>query len=116
MKTDAQIRAHVMRRVYAIYVMRQLKKPAPRIAVIAALLGGIASSVSVGSVAINALAAVGGGNIVGFMFAAFLGTTLAVQVMTIGLLSSMGWFFLDGFKTVGAYLRPSHAHATVSAR
>ena len=116
MKTDDQIRAHVMRRVRAIYVARQLKRPAPRIALIGALLAGIASSVSVVQVALNALAVTSFSGFLSFVTAAFLGTTLAVQVMVLGVVCSIGWFFFDGFRVVRSRILPEYAPEVVGVR
>lgn len=104
MKTDAQIRAHVMRRVYAMYWGRQLKKPAPRIALVGVLAFGLASSVSIVNVILNALSVGGVAELAAFFIAAFVGTTGAVQAMTVALVGSLGWFIADGVK---------HVHSTV---
>ena len=100
MKTDEQIRAHVMRRVHTMYWARELKKPAPRIALVGALMLGLAGSVSLANVALNALAISGAGDLVTFAIAAFVGTTASVQAMTLALLGSVGWFIADAFHKV----------------
>lgn len=113
MKTDEQLRAHVMRRVYAIYWMRELKKPAPRIALIGALVLGLASSVSVVNVVLNALTVGGIEGLVAFVVAAFVGTTAAVQAMTVAFIGSIGWFIADGFRKVHEAVMPQAETATV---
>ena len=112
MKTDEQIRAHVMRRVYTMYWARELKKPAPRIALVGALVIGLASTVSVANVAVNALMVTGAGDLVAFFVAAFLATSAAVQAMTVALVGSVGWFIVDAFRKVRDTVMPAQETAT----
>ena len=71
MKTDEQIRKAVMRRVRLIYYARQAAKPAPRIALLGVLSVGLASTVSVANVALNALMVNGVAQFAAFVVAAF---------------------------------------------
>lgn len=112
MKTDEQIRKAVMRRVYTMYWTRELKKPAPRIAFVSVLVLGIAGSVSVANIALNALSVGGVADLVTFSVAAFVGTTVMVQVMTVALLGSVGWFIADAFHTVKDVIIPQQKTAT----
>lgn len=116
MKTDAQIRARVMRRVYAMYWARELKKPAPRIAFVSALVLGLSGSVSIVNVAVNALSVAGAADLAAFFVAAFLGTTAAVQAMTVALVGSVGWFFLDAFRKVRSAIIPEQEVATAGVQ
>lgn len=112
MKTDEQIRAHVMRRVYTMYWARQLKKPATRFAFVGALSAGLLSSVSIVNVALNALAVGSIEHIAAFFLAAFVGTTLAVQAMLVALVGSIGWFAFDALKKVREVVMPVGEAAT----
>ena len=101
-----------MRRVYTMYWARELKKPAPRIALVGALVLGIAGSVSVANVALNALAISGVSDLVTFAVAAFVGTTATVQAMTMALLGSVGWFIADALRKVKDAVIPQRETAT----
>lgn len=107
MKTDAQIRAHVMRRVYVTYWVRQLTKPGSRLALTLVLLLGLTSVVSVSSVFANAPFVSGVSGVAAFFIAAFLSTTVAVQAMTVALLGSVGWLMTDALRKV--FPLPAHA-------
>jgi hypothetical protein len=111
MKTDEQIRRHVMRRVYALYYARLLKKPATRLGAVGALGAVIASSVSVTSVAMNAFAVGGLAQLATFIAVAFVGTSLVVQASVLALVGMVGWFAFDAVKRVETYVVGRHAHA-----
>jgi hypothetical protein len=81
MKTDVQLRAHVMRRVYLIYWGRQIARPLPRMAAFALLALALTSSVSVASVILNALSVGGVYEVALFFVSAFVNTTLFVQAV-----------------------------------
>lgn len=112
MKTDEQIRKHVMRRVWAMYWARELKKPAPRIALLGALTIGLASSVSIANVVMNVPYVSGFSGMAAFFVTAFVSTTAAVQAMTVALLGSVGWFIADAFRKVRTAVLPAHETAT----
>lgn len=112
MKTDEQMRKYVMRRVYALYWLRELRKPAPRIALVGALMLGLASSVSIANVILNALTVGGIEGLVAFVVAAFVGTTATVQAMTLAFIGSIGWFIADGFRKVHEVVMPARETAT----
>ena len=114
MKTDAQIRAHVMRRVYAMYWGRQLKKPAPRIALVGVLAFGLASSVSIVNIVLNALSVGGVAELAAFFVSAFAGTTAGVQAMTLALVGSVGWFISDALHKVRDVVMPVRETATAA--
>ncbi len=111
MKTDEQIRKAVMRRVRLIYYARQAAKPAPRIALLGALSAGLASTVSLVNVALNAFMVQGVTQFFAFAFYAFLGTTVAVQALTLALVATIGWFAFDALRKLQAVVRPAHAVA-----
>lgn len=89
-----------MRRVYGIYLVRQITKPATRLAVFLGVSLVITSSVSLPNIIHNALQS---SDLVRFFIAAVSGTTLVVQlgVLLAGLL--LVWTIVDAFRT------PSHA-------
>lgn len=111
MKTDEQIRRHVMRRVYALYYARLLKKPVTRLGAVGALGAVIASSVSVTNVVMNAFAVGGLTQLATFVAVAFVGTSLVVQSAAIALVAMVGWFAFDAFKRVETYVVGRHATA-----
>ena len=113
MKTDEQIRKVVMRRVRLIYYARQAAKPAPRIALLAGLSAGLASTVSVVNVALNALMVGGVSQFATFVAVAFAGTTFAVQALTLALVATIGWFAFDALKKLQTTILPARAVATV---
>ncbi len=98
MKTDEQIRTAVMRRVYAIYLARELKKPAPRVILLAALGTALISSVSIGNIAANVWQVRGIGQLAFFALSAFAATTPFVQAVTVAMVGVLSWFTVDGFK------------------
>lgn len=109
MKSDAKMRAYVMRRVYLMYWGRQLARPAPRIIALSALAIALFSSVSVVNVFANALAIGGVYGITMFAVAAFANTTLFVQAVTTGIVASIAWFFADTAKKVKTVMLPADA-------
>ena len=111
MKTDAQIRSHVMRRVYAMYWTRQLARPAPRVFALAVLGTVLVSSVSVANIAANVWAVRGAGSLVTFAIAAFQNTTPLVQGLSVAIVSLLSWFSVDGFKQAQLALSPPEAEA-----
>lgn len=109
MKSDAKMRAYVMRRVYVMYWGRQLARPLPRIAAFSALAVALVSSVSVVNVVLNALAVGGVYEMTLFAVAAFANTTLFVQAVVAGILASVVWVFADTVKTVKTAILPADA-------
>mgnify|MGYP001615940715 CR=1 FL=1 len=112
MKTDAQIRSHVMRRVYAMYYARMLAKPATRFGAVGALVVTLANSISITSIAANILAVGGLTGFANFILVAFVSTTVLVQGVTIALLALVGWFTIDAFKRVKRVVVPQGEPAT----
>jgi hypothetical protein len=96
-----------MRRVRAIYWARQLARPAPRVALLGALSLGLTSTVSIVNVAVNALMFGGVSQVVAFFIAAFVGTTLAVQALVLGIVATVGWFAFDAVRKIGMVLAPA---------
>lgn len=103
-----------MRRVRLIYYARQAARPAPRVALLAGLSAGLASTVSVVNVALNAVAAGGVTEFAAFFVAAFVGTTFAVQALTLALAATIGWFAFDALKKIQSAVAPAHEVATVA--
>ncbi len=80
MMSDQELRKKIMRRVWGIYVMRQLTSPAVRVGVVVGALLVFISSVSVGNVIANALHISSIPALVNFFVVAAANTTLAVQL------------------------------------
>src|SRR6185295_825181 len=77
MQTELELRKKIMRRVYGVYVMRQVMKPSSRFAILTLTLLAIASSVSMPNVIANALHT---NDLFTFTLAAISGTKLYVQL------------------------------------
>lgn len=101
-----------MRRVRLIYLARQAAKPAPRIALLGVLSAGLASTVSVVNVALNALMVGGASELAAFFAAAFVGTTFGVQALTLGLIATVGWFAFDAVRKIQTVVMPAREVAT----
>ncbi len=106
MKTDAQLRKAIMRRVYVVYWTRFFMQPQTRLAAALAIILGIASSVSLPHIIANALHAT---DLVGFSISAVFHTTLFVQlgVLTAGLI--LIWTIIDAISAPFAHSAHSHA-------
>lgn len=84
MKTDSQITKGIMRRVYAVYVMRQLSHPAVRLGVLLALLVSLRELVWVSRVFENFSHKNGVVEFVQYGISAFAGTEFVVQLVVLG--------------------------------
>ena len=84
-----------MRRVYALYLVRQIARPAVRLTVLACAFFGIAVSVSLSSVFQNLINA---GDALGFfrlILDAFIKTDFLVHRSAARVAVSVGWFVVD---------------------
>jgi hypothetical protein len=89
-----------MRRVWGVYVMRQLTSPALRLGALVVTVVGIVSSVSITHVVSNALATSGLSGFARFSLYAVTNTTVFVQVL-IALAFGIGmWFIIDAVRSV----------------
>lgn len=94
MKTQQEIRDKIMRRVWGVYVVRQLTGLQARIFAFAVIVFGIASSVSISHVFSNALH-VGLPGIGKFLAVAMLSTSFIVQLFVIAGIFLMIWTVRD---------------------
>ncbi len=85
-----------MRRVYGIYIMRMVTKPAVRLAAFLTICLVITSSVSMPNVIANALHS---NNLWSFSLAAIAGTKVAVQFGILAALALLVWTIVDAFRT-----------------
>ena len=95
MKTDAQIRKYVMRRVYFMYCTRAVCKPVPRTAIFAILFLALVGSVSIVNVFTNALSTEGVSGFMNFLVTAFIDTNVVVQTVSVALFAWIAWFAFD---------------------
>ncbi len=96
MKTDIQIRRHVMLRIYAVYALRAVLKPAPRAAVFITLMLSLFASVSVVDVVANAInAAPTPEALLVFLLAAVQNTSPVVYALAAALGVWVAWFAVD---------------------
>lgn len=98
MKTDAQLRAAVMRRVYMMYYARAIAQPLPRLAVLTGLAFVFVGSVSIVNVVANAFNTQGVAGFLSFVVAAFLDTTPLVQTVSVAMAAMLAWFVVDSVK------------------
>jgi hypothetical protein len=54
----------------------------------------------------------GATQVVAFFLAAFVGTTLAVQALVLGIVATVAWFAFDAVRKIGMVLAPAHEVAT----
>ena len=101
MSRDADIRRYVMRRVYAMYYLRQISRPTPRFVALFGLAVGLVGSVSVANVISNVSHKTGSvvdfAQYVGY---AVVGTEVSVQVMLLGIAALVAWFVVDSAKSL----------------
>ncbi len=95
MKTDAQMKNYVMRRVYVMYCARAVCKPVPRVVVLGVLVLALIGSVSIVNVIANALHTDGLYGLGVFVMEAFTHTTFTVQVVSAAIVAMIGWFAFD---------------------
>jgi len=87
---DNILKKRIMRRVYTVYVLRQLFNPAMyRVYLLVGLFGGIASFVSVSNIFANMPS--GFAELYNFSLYAFTNTELIVQILTLSLATATLW-------------------------
>lgn len=106
MKTEAQMRSFVMRRVYLTYCYRQVCKPVPRLAIFMVLGLALVGSVSIVNVVSNALNTTSVWGLANFAFIAFMSTDVVVQVLSVGLAAMIGWAALDTARKLQFHIEP----------
>lgn len=100
MKTDYEIRKSIMRRVWVLYILRQVSSPALRAG---AFLGSVlilAQLVSVSDVVANALGASGLAGFGKLMYSALMTTETSVLTLTTLIVLLAGWFIVDEVRVV----------------
>jgi len=99
----------IMRRVYAIYLVRQLANPlALKVYTLAAILVGITSLVSIGNIIANLPTAEGFYALYDFSRYAVLHTELAVQALLFGGVVCMMWLVLDCSRRINSFSFSHH--------
>lgn len=83
MKTDSQITKNIMRRVYGVYVLRQLSHPAVRIGALLALTLALRELIWVSSVVENISKKSDIVEFLNYGFSAFIGTEFIVQLVVL---------------------------------
>ena len=106
MKSDAQMRSYVMRRVYFMYCTRAVCKPIPRFMILGVLALALVGSVSIVNVVANALHANGVVGLLTFALSAFTDTSLVVQALTIGIAGLISWFVIDTARNIEMVVTP----------
>lgn len=99
MKTELQLRDTIMRRVWGIYVLRQMTSPVLRLGVMGVVAFALVSSVSMKHIVANALATSGLSGLARFSLYAVLDTTLFVQVLLLLAFALLMWFIVDTVRT-----------------
>jgi hypothetical protein len=96
METQSPLQKRVMRRVYTVYVWRKIARPRTLKAfVLASVLAGITSLVSLPNVVANMP-----GDplmVLNFFAAAFVGTEMVVQLLSVVMLAVTLWLMRDFF-------------------
>lgn len=95
MVSEQELRKKIMRRVYGVYLFRQVTSVQARIAAFAVLLFALASSVSLPDVIANALHAEGLVGIMRFVVVALTDTTTPVQLSVLGASLLVLWTLAD---------------------
>ena len=102
MKSEQELTKSIMRRVYAVYFLRELSQPGVRIALLAFLAFALRALISITSVIENATAKRDVFGFVNYAFEAFVSTEFAVQfVLVAGTLLA-----LYMVKDAAAFLKP----------
>lgn len=83
MKTDSQLIKSIMRRVYGVYVVRQLSRPAVRFGALLALALALRELTWVSSVLENISKKTDVVEFVSYGFSAFIGTEFIVQLVVV---------------------------------
>lgn len=107
MKTEPQLRAYVMRRVYLMYYGRAISRPLPRLALLVGLALVFVGSVSVVNVVANALSTDGLYGFANFVIDAFVTTTPLVQLVSVGIAAMLAWFVVDTAKNIELVAAPT---------
>lgn len=95
-----------MRRVYAIWFVRQVLSPLSiKIAIALTLVWQLKEYVSVRQVIANAPSLADPLSSLSFLSTAFVSTQLVVQILVVGLILSLAWFFRDILKGYAAFDR-----------
>lgn len=89
-----------MRRVWGVYLIRQVTSPALRLFAIAALSLGLVSSVSMKHVIENALSASGPVGFARFSLSAVVHTSVPVQLMLTLALILVVWYCIDALRSL----------------
>src|SRR3989344_4716283 len=98
MKSEQEMRSYVMRRVYGLYILRQVARPAVRLTILACAFFGIAVSVSLSSVFQNL---VNTGDTLAFLrlaIDAFVKTDFMVQLSATLVAGILGWLIADSLR------------------
>ncbi|TAK58408.1 hypothetical protein EPO14_03605 [Patescibacteria group bacterium] len=101
MDRDQELRKRIMRRVYGLYVVRQLTSPMVRFAALATVFFALASSVSLPHVVQNALNVEGISGLINFVVVAIVGTTLVVQLCVLVAVLLTAWIGVDVVRRAG---------------
>ena len=108
MKTNEEISKHVMRKIYTIYVMRQIGQPVMRASIFVAALLASLSFISVPQVIANVGTVSTMTGTISFFTSAFLETELFVQLSLALAGIVFAWSAVDIVKNIST---PQHAHA-----
>lgn len=90
-----------MRRVYGLYIVRQLTSPMVRFAVLATVFFALASSVSLPHVIQNALNVQDISGFINFAVVAIVGTTFVVQLCVLIAVLLTAWIGIDVVRRAG---------------
>jgi len=95
MKTEQELRKKIMRRVYGVYVLRQVTSPFLRAAVFGIALIALFQFVSVKNVLANALQTSGFSGLTNFLYSAVISTEPSVLVLVSLAVALALWFAVD---------------------
>jgi len=90
-----------MRRVYGVYIVRQLTSPMVRFAVLATVFFAVAASVSLPNVIQNVLNVQDISGFINFTVGAIVGTTLVVQLCVLIAVLLTAWIGVDVVRRAG---------------
>ncbi len=107
MQTEQELRSKIMRRVYGVYVLRQLTSPMARFIALAVLFFAVASSVSLPHVFANALHVSSIPGFVNFWAVALASTTLVVQLCSVLVVAVIVWTLRDLVSQKGTHAQLS---------
>lgn len=95
MKTDYEIRKNIMRRVWMMYILRQVTSPALRGGALLGALFVLTQVVSVRDIVANALGTSGVQGLMNLAYSAITTTESGVLTLTILAVLLIGWFVVD---------------------